>query len=52
VDGRETSYDLDEWAKEHVLERDATPPDPERELEAWLEYSEEVQQAFFEEFGD
>jgi hypothetical protein len=60
VDGEESTYDLDEWAKEHVLEPGQTPPDPNTDVEEWLEYAEEewleyaaeVEQAFFQEFGD
>jgi hypothetical protein len=52
VDGEESTYDLDEWAKEHVLEVGQSPPDPNEDLDAWVEYAEEVEQAFFQEFGD
>jgi hypothetical protein len=43
--------DLNPWAREYVLETGESPPDIETDPEAWFEYSEEVAQAFFEEFA-
>jgi len=49
VDGKETVYNLNDWAKENI-ENDA--PDSEKDFDAYCEWMTDVENAFFEQFGD
>lgn len=48
IDGKETTFDLEKWAKENMEEENATPPNVE-DFDAFCEWQAEVEQAFFEE---
>lgn len=48
VNGQETLYDLEVWAKENMEEENSLPPDDIAELDEW---QQEVEQEFFEEMS-
>ena len=47
--GRETEYDLNEWAKDNVLRKGQSPPDPTQDtIKRCVDYMNEIQLLFME----
>lgn len=49
IDGKETVYNLNDWAKENA---EYGSPDFEDDFDAYCEWMRDVENAFFEKFGD
>ena len=49
IDGKETVYNLNDWAKENI---ETKAPDYEEDFDAYCEWMTDVENAFFEQFGD
>jgi hypothetical protein len=47
VDGKETHYDLDEWAKMNIKE---TVPGVDKDFDRYCECQRQVEESFFEQF--
>lgn len=50
-DGKETTYDLEEWAKEHFFDEGESMPDAQEDFDEYVEVQSEIESEFHNEFG-